>query len=58
MKKPASERHLIRALIGRRSWNLSQCSMDVKPPAEQPEIRAWHNLVSLANPCDRKELGL
>jgi hypothetical protein len=49
MKKPASERHLTLVSTGKRSRNLSQCSMEVKPPAEQPEIRACHKFVSLEN---------
>jgi len=56
MKNPASERHLTLAAGGRRSWNLSQCSMEVKPPAEQPEIRACLDLVSLANHYGCQEL--
>lgn len=40
MKKPASAKHFTLVPIGKRALKLSQCSIDVKPPAEHPDRTA------------------
>jgi hypothetical protein len=38
--KPASLRHFTLVVLGNKSLNSSQCRIEARPPAEQPERRA------------------
>lgn len=47
-KYPASEKHLTFVVDGNRSWNLSQCSIAARPPAEHPERRTCNMYDAIA----------
>lgn len=49
MKKPASARHFTLVVAGKSDLKLSQCNMEVSPPAEQPASIAYSIEVQIRN---------